>query len=179
MDEMIRITSADENGFNVINHGDAWINNYLFSYDENDKPNDILFIDFQISYYASPIIDLYYFFVTSTQHNLKATAFDTFIQHYHIELSLNLKKLGYQKKIPSLKDLHIELLKKGLFGSMCTLLIMPIVLVNPSEDAKMDSFIEDTEGSRKFKKALYNNPRYITGLEEILPVFDSKGLLDL
>lgn len=35
---------TDSDLFRVINHGDAWCNNFMFAYDANKKPIDVLFV---------------------------------------------------------------------------------------------------------------------------------------
>lgn len=38
-----------ENDIKILNHGDLWINNFLFKYDEQTKrPTDIVFVSFKI-----------------------------------------------------------------------------------------------------------------------------------
>lgn len=173
--EMIRTTTAKPNAFNVLNHGDAWVNNYLFSYDQNNKPTDIMFIDFQLCIWASPVIDLYYFFITSIRSHLKtADHFDNFIYFYHKELISNLKKLKYQKELPTLLQLHMDLIDNGKYGAALTYTFLPIVLLNRRNDCILKNLI----GKSKFSEAMYSNPRYIQELESLYPVLLKKGFLN-
>lgn len=39
------VVNSQKSKFNVINHGDLWINNFLYKYDkESNKPIDVLFV---------------------------------------------------------------------------------------------------------------------------------------
>lgn len=112
------IYTWNENDFNVLTHGDAWISNALFKYGEDGKtPTDCVLVDFSIGYFGSPGIDLAYLFFGSTCNEIKEREFDLLIQDYHTELIRILIKLGYKKKLPTVKDLQIELLVKGLIGN--------------------------------------------------------------
>lgn len=42
---------------NVLNHGDLWVNNFMFKY-HNEKPVECKFVDYQLSRYCSPAFDL-------------------------------------------------------------------------------------------------------------------------
>lgn len=97
-------------GFTILNHGDAWVNNLLLSAD------DVLFIDFQMCFHGSPVSDFLYFLVTSVGDDVKVSRFDHLVQFYHSELSNALKSLGYKKHVPTLKELHLDMLEKGSFG---------------------------------------------------------------
>ncbi|XP_055845195.1 uncharacterized protein LOC129911420 [Episyrphus balteatus] len=59
----------NDESFKVLNHGDLWVNNCMFKC-VNGLPSDMLFIDFQMSYFASPAFDLHYFLNTSVQLNV-------------------------------------------------------------------------------------------------------------
>lgn len=96
--------------------GDAWTNNLLFKLDENGVATDMQFIDFQLSFWSSPANDLLYFFVSSVADDTKIDHFDDLIECYHTELTKTLKKLNYDQHIPTLAELHIDLLEKGGMG---------------------------------------------------------------
>lgn len=151
----------------------------MFKYDENDNPIDILFLDFQVTFWNTPIIDLLYFFISSVNNELRANEFDNLIKFYHENLSDNLKRLDYKKPIPSLRQLHVDILQKGFYGSFCITGILGIVLADPSGDASIASFMNNDEVGIKFKQDIYNCPRYIRALEVLLPLLDLRGLLDI
>jgi thiamine kinase-like enzyme len=99
-------------GFTTLNHGDCWVNNILVS------PNDVRFIDFQLPFWGSPASDLFYFIITSIQDDFKAKHYDDFIEFYSSELADALRKLNYRGYMPSLEELHDEMVAKGSFGKI-------------------------------------------------------------
>jgi len=115
MDYCCEVYQTDETNFNGLNHGDLWVNNNMFKY-ENENPVDVLLVDFQISWWNSPVLDLIYFFHTSLQDDLREIAHDELIPFYHVNLVESLAKLNYTGKVPTLHELQIEYLKKQFYG---------------------------------------------------------------
>jgi thiamine kinase-like enzyme len=105
-----KVVEPMSNGFVVLTHGDPWVNNILLS------SNDVSFIDFQMSFWERPSADLIYFLVTSVADEVKAEYFDELIKIYHLELVDSLEKLRYFYSIPTLKQIHDDVLEKSSFG---------------------------------------------------------------
>jgi aminoglycoside phosphotransferase (APT) family kinase protein len=119
IDALMDSAKVDPEAFNVLNHGDMWCNNMMFIYDSENKLQDALLVDYQISNYGSPIMDLCYFLFSSTQFEIKLSEFEYFFQYYHENLTECLTKLGYTKRMPKLNELFMDFYKRGFFGRSC------------------------------------------------------------
>lgn len=61
-----------------------------------------------------------YFLFTSVENDVKVAHFDELVGFYHSELVSGLQKLSYGEHIPTLTELHIDLLDNGAFGLCLT-----------------------------------------------------------
>lgn len=107
---------TNRNCFQVLNHGDDWINNMLFKNDEKGNAIDVKFIDFQLSFWDSPMADLMYFLLTSVKDEIKTAHFDELIAFYHKELIKSLNELKYSEDAPTLDVLKQDLMEKRGFS---------------------------------------------------------------
>lgn len=116
VDRTFRMAKPDPAEFNVLNHGDFWCNNMMFTHDTFGKLKDILFVDFQTPKYGTFAQDLYYFLLSSTKLEDKLLKFDYYVRVYHENLVKSLKLLKYESTVPSLRQTHVSLIKYSLFG---------------------------------------------------------------
>lgn len=168
-----------EPGFNVLCHGDLWTNNFMYTHDEENNIEEVLMVDYQTCFWSSPAVDLLYFIIGSPKIEIKVNEFDTLVHHYYTVLVQMLKKLKYQKKIPTLIDLHVDILKRGIFGFMNSFGVMTAILLDPGTDAKMENMMNSDDAALKFKQRMYTNPRFIEHIQKLLPFFEKKGILNI
>ncbi|KAG5670236.1 hypothetical protein PVAND_000513 [Polypedilum vanderplanki] len=112
----------------VICHGDCWINNMMFRYDDNGKPNEVCLFDFQLIRYASPVLDIIQYIFTSTTKALRDEFYDEFLDIYYETFSNFLKKLDSDpvKLFPRyIFDEHLK--RFGKYGLFITNLVMPVI----------------------------------------------------
>uniref|UniRef100_A0A1Y9H2E8 CHK kinase-like domain-containing protein n=1 Tax=Anopheles dirus TaxID=7168 RepID=A0A1Y9H2E8_9DIPT len=178
-DVLVRTTRCDPTKFNVLNHGDMWCNNVMFHYNENRDVDDILLIDYQMSFWASPAIDLLYFMFSSVNGDQRLPQMNHMIQYYHENLVESLQFLEYQGKMPLLKELHSDIMAHHLFGFTMALSILPICLMEKTEDASMDLMLDTGDAGMAFKMKMYNNPVYVKQMGQITEYFHNMGAFDV
>lgn len=162
-------------GFKVLNHGDLWVNNLLFKYDKG-VPVDLVFVDYQMSFYSSPGIDINYFLNTSPRLEVRQHSRDELIKSYYLEFSKTLKLLddaSWTTPLISLDEMKQEIGTREFFGFMASVGILPIVLMDKetAKDANMESLTCD-ETAAKMRIAMYNNPIYVQAMKYIVKRFD-------
>ncbi|XP_064552608.1 uncharacterized protein LOC135438274 isoform X1 [Drosophila montana] len=165
--KFLKLSTFDPTEFNVINHGDCWINNLLFKFGSKGELIDIIFVDFQLPKYGHPSADLLNFIMTSVHIDHKLKYFDYFIKYYHDQLIEHLKLLEYEDRLPTLAELHMQLYKYGIWAITASVMVLPIVL------------LDQNEKTREYMSQLYTNERYKANIEQIMPWLDNRGLLEV
>jgi aminoglycoside phosphotransferase (APT) family kinase protein len=111
----IAMAEPMRNGFQCLSHGDGWLNNMMFKSADGNFI-DCKMLDFQLSYWGSPAADLIYLLISSVADDVKVAHFDELIEFYHEVLVDSLTKLNYEHQIPTLCELHVDMLDKGALG---------------------------------------------------------------
>ena len=110
-----------------LTHGDFWNSNLLFLSDPVEKDGkksleNISLIDWQISQWSSPMMDLHYLLSTSTTAGLRSIHLESLLQHYHTALTRVSVALGCPIPNWSLDEFKVEyerLALVGLLMGMC------------------------------------------------------------
>jgi thiamine kinase-like enzyme len=149
--------------FAVLNHGDCWVNNYVYHYTKRGSPDDIVLIDWQIMRYCSPVLDLSYFLFASTDQALRIKHFDELLNIYHRSLKELLDHLGgdTMTQFPFTALLR-QLRKFGKFGVFTSMMMIPMMQIPNDELVDMDYMAEQMKDPDPKK------------MEEIQKFFESK-----
>lgn len=165
------VFTRDENAFNVLTHGDMWISNVMFKNDAEGRfPVDAVFVDYAVGFFGSPGIDLSYLLFTSNTETNGEADWDELLREYHTELVANLKKLGYMGKIPTLLDIYIEYLRRCYYGLMISTFIIPLRLIEDTENSDLGNLLGDQPHNVAFREMLFGTPKYRRFLEPLLQV---------
>lgn len=107
--------------FNTLVHNDIWPPNVMLKGANNSKETpfeNIIFIDFQNTFWCSPAIDMHFFLNTSACESLRPHRFDELVEFYHTYLVSFLKQLKYKGHIPTWVEFHGQYQERML---LCTL----------------------------------------------------------
>ncbi|XP_055633795.1 uncharacterized protein LOC129774121 [Toxorhynchites rutilus septentrionalis] len=171
------VYTRDENAFNVLNHNDVWTNNMMFKY-EKGVAEDVLLFDYQLTYFGSPGVDLNYLLSGSIQTEIEEERRLQIIQNYHTTLTKTLNDLRYSGNIPSLQDIHVELIRTGFRNVHAVFCLLPLAMMENSANAEMDVFLSENKAGKAFRQKIFRNPRYAPILKRDLLRFDLMGYLD-
>ncbi|KAM0736555.1 hypothetical protein ACS0PU_006204 [Formica fusca] len=171
----IEACKFSEDEFNVINHGDCWVNNMMFKYDDDGKPIDHIFVDFQLCVYTSPAVDLLYFLSTSPSPDVIENNRDILFNEYMSTLSATLKQLNCETQPPTLEELKAALRRRAAYGMISSFTILPLIMVDKNEAKDLDE-IMDTDG---YVNPGYKNEVYKKIIMKRISMYDEWGLLDM
>ncbi|XP_058454347.1 uncharacterized protein LOC131432223 [Malaya genurostris] len=177
--ELLNVTRPSANGFNVLNHGDTWCNNMMFRYNADNSIDELILIDFQMGLWSSPVIDLLYFIFSSVRGEDRFLHLDGMISFYHQHLIENLELLGYSKRVPTLKELHLEFNDRIIYGYATSMGLLPICLMEKNENASIDTLLSAGEAGQMFREKMYGNPAFVKQMKDILPYMLDHGAFDV
>uniref|UniRef100_A0A182QN23 CHK kinase-like domain-containing protein n=1 Tax=Anopheles farauti TaxID=69004 RepID=A0A182QN23_9DIPT len=162
---------------NVLNHGDFHYNNMLFSIDsdEHRSVRDVVFFDFQLSCWTTPAVDLLYFLYLVCDRAARETRRHELVQLYHQEFTRTLDIAGYMGKVPTLRDIHCDLLRAGHLEVVLAVCFIPFLYADYNQAMNVYGNEED---ARNYRRGLYNHPEYQAIIRHLLPFFLHKGFLD-
>lgn len=160
----------DEEEFNVLCHGDLWLNNMMFRYSkETGEVTDIRFVDYQLGYWTSPAIDLQYFFHSSLSPDL-LDKLHILVEEYYKSLTETLSALGYRGLQPTLEQLQTQLQRRGLYTVLTCCAILPVFLVDRRK-------APDAKKLLKNEADVHLSEGYKETMKKFLPIFEKKGWL--
>ncbi|XP_021705499.1 uncharacterized protein LOC5576660 [Aedes aegypti] len=157
--------------YTAIVHNDCWINNCMFSYEEDGlHPKELILIDWQLGCCAAPAVELIYLFYLCTDTQFRAKHFEEMVQLYHQSFGILLRKLGGDSDV----DYPYEVLKKqlrrlGRYGVMMGSFLVPTMCI-PSEDLPN----LDESAARQKSTDQYELPYKLD--EKSLPVYQERML---
>lgn len=174
-----KVFDATEGYLNCLIHGDLWTNNVMFTYDENNKPEDALLVDFQMCVWGSPAVDIHYFINTSLNDNLRENHQDELFFFYYTTLVDLLKRFKYAPKIPSLYEFQMQALGKLFYAFSSCCLVLPIMMTETEIKPDFKTLMGVDEFSDDYRNIIFKDARLQTILKRVLPIFERKGILDL
>ncbi|KAM8715330.1 hypothetical protein ACLKA7_002394 [Drosophila subpalustris] len=163
----------------VLNHGDLWVNNMLFKYDKAQQLQDLIFIDFQLSIWGSPGIDLNYFFYSSLSLDVLKHKRPQLLKIYHNRLADTLLQLDMGVPVPSYDQLLAEVHRRENYGFFAAYAILPTVSQDKAQtaDNNLENF-RDADFARQKVEQQFASSRVTETLRYALPHFERAGVLD-
>ncbi|XP_055844513.1 uncharacterized protein LOC129910933 [Episyrphus balteatus] len=165
----------------VLNHGDLWVNNFLFKYNNKETKEsvqDVIFIDLQMSIFGSPGFDLNYFFYTSMQLDVLKEKREELLKTYYKSFSDTLKAYKYEN-IPSFADILLEVRRREPFGFFANYAVLPGISIDKSasSDVSLENFMDKDFADRK-AEVMFSTPRIRDTMRYTLKRFNEMGVLD-
>lgn len=159
-------------GWVVGTHGDCWVNNMLFRYDEQDpkKPVSVTLVDFQVSREACITTDLAYFMFNSIRSPIRIKHENEFLRVYFDAFTRYCAAL-HVETLPgfTFENLQRRFRTSKIFGILLALPLLSIVLKPKEEAVDMDkdggeniveifaSVLEGTDRNSLFKAEMTAN----------------------
>lgn len=157
-----------ENSFNVLLHGDCWLNNFMFKYD-GKKVIDAKMFDFQYSNYNSIGLDLNFFIFKSTSEEVKTHHINELLTiYYQSFVGITGKIEGFDADV-----VRKEFIDRLGFGLYCQMIFRPGIM-SPT-GLNFDAYAKNQDAESN--KIIYKNETFISEVVNLVPLFEEHGCL--
>ncbi|KAI8036609.1 uncharacterized protein LOC128260160 [Drosophila gunungcola] len=128
----------------VICHGDFWNNNILYRTEPNlGQPVEAKLIDFQMSRYGPPVLDIVHYLFACTEKQLRDEHFSTFMNAYYDTLDQKLSSCDlHLEEIYPRSVFNRQLQLYGVYGLIMGAFSLPFFISNASEVVDIDTVSE-------------------------------------
>ncbi|XP_069690921.1 uncharacterized protein [Periplaneta americana] len=168
MEQWRKAISRNDEEFNVLCHGDLWLNNMMFRYsDDTGEVEDVRFVDFQLTYWTSPAVDLHHFIYTSASDEVLEHS-ELLIQEYHKALCESLTLLKHPHLQLTMAMINRELHSRGLYAALSTIVLRSIFLADRSKATDVENMTGEND-------AIQLSDVNKESLKKLLLVFEARG----
>ncbi|XP_078037347.1 uncharacterized protein LOC144470271 [Augochlora pura] len=174
--DSIEAYEYDPDEFCVLNHGDCWINNIMFKENERGEPVDLRMVDYQLSGYSSPAIDLIYFLNVCPEFSIKYDKDDYFIELYLDTLKETMSRIGCKTSAPSLKQLKDSMHKRRAYAVFSGFVLKLRMMANKEDTEDFTLALQTYGGNTKLD--VFKNPDTVKMAKKMIPVMDERGYFD-
>lgn len=130
--------------FGVWCHGDFWNNNMMYRYGRGRVPVEACLIDWQLSRFCSPAIDISYFMYSSTEKCLRDQHYTDMLREYHSSLAGTLQRLGSDAdKLFRWTDLLEQMQRYARYGFAMAFMLVQAMTTKPANIPDMDKMAHD------------------------------------
>ncbi|XP_039955600.1 uncharacterized protein LOC120771594 [Bactrocera tryoni] len=166
--------SGKRDGIFVLNHGDFHLKNIMIKKNA-DKLTDVMLLDYQISIFGSPAIDLHYAFTMMFGPEMRRDHYDELLYFYIMNFQETLRKTEYKGHIPTHIEIRQELAKHRYWGLF---LLLCFLLFNYTFADENKDIAEVLENAEVLRKEL-GGPKLLDELRVLLPRFLYNGYFEM
>lgn len=188
MSSAVHQDPADD--WSVMCHGDLWVNNLMFRYDEQQRRPaqevvDVKLIDLQTTRCASLAIDILHFIYTSTERAMRVDeTLDALLRHYaealmaevrrHVEQPELLERLAAQFTVASIRR---EVRSKIMYGLGISMWLLPAVTFHPDRIPDLNTLTMSDFANAKQENIIIQmqTPEYHARIRDVMLEFDGGG----
>ncbi|XP_049940208.1 uncharacterized protein LOC126416509 [Schistocerca serialis cubense] len=161
--------------FRVLTHADTWVNNIMFKYAAG-VVQDVILLDFQLSAYCSPSIDLQYFTHTSLTEEVYANHLTDLLKEYHSHLIEVMNDIGISTdKQISFEELLKDFEAHALYAVFSAVAVLPIVRTQDETRFDVEASLNGSDSPAN--RNTFASAQYMQAIKQMLPEFEKSGLL--
>ncbi|XP_014093610.3 uncharacterized protein [Bactrocera oleae] len=165
--DMQKYTEPSTRSRNVYLHRDSWDRNIFFKFDTNNEPTACCIVDFQLSRYAQPGLDVLFFLYGQTTASERKLHMKEYIEHYVSELQARFKELDLPPDIVIKAELLEDIRRAHLPALVIMAITKPLTMMpdglsnkwRAEEQEKFDHYM-NTQRDEFFQRIMEMDPSY-------------------
>lgn len=177
-DLLQKLTRAAPGQLNVLCHCDMWVNNLLFNGASEEDSTDVKFIDYQISEWASPAVDVLHSIFNSCKPQTIVEEFDDLVEFYYSQLSKALQVLKCKVEMPSLEDFVKAMNGKGSVVPVYAAETISLAKADSALKLDLEDLTDPSEEAIQSRREIFSGPEFIETMNLLLPFLDKRGFLE-